>query len=232
MNRPGRVRWYFDPILPYSFLHFEQFHNLAANLEIEYVPVLFAGLLKHWGHKGPTEIPAKRIYTYRHVTWLAQKLGIPFKVPPSHPFNSLPALRLLIAAGLIQANVASAFDMIWKEGRDLQNPKEITELGKRLGIMNIQATLANETIKSKLRANTADTVTRGIFGVPTFAIDDSIFWGQDSLDMMLDYLHDPGLFDTPEMQRALTLPIGSARQKEPRARIAPAAGFEIDWIIF
>jgi len=213
MNSPIKARWHFDLISPFSFLHFEQFHNLPANLEIDYIPVLFAGLLKHWEHKGPAEIPAKRIYTYRHVTWLAQKLGIPFKVPPSHPFNSLPALRLLIAAGLIQANVATAFDMIWKEGRDLQNPKEIAELGKRMGIMNIQATLANETIKSKLRANTADAISRGIFGVPTFVINDLIFWGQDSLDMMLDYLHDPDVFNTPEMQRALTLPVGATRQQ-------------------
>jgi len=213
MNSPIKTRWYFDLVSPYSFLHFEQFHHLPATLEIEYVPVLFAGLLKHWGHKGPAEIPAKRIYTYRHVTWLAQKLGIPFKVPPSHPFNSLPALRLLIAAGLIQANVATAFEMIWKEGLDLQNSKEIAVLASRLGIMNLQATLTNETIKSKLRANTGEAITKGIFGVPTFTINNLIFWGQDSLDMMLDYLHDPGLFETSEMRRALTLPVGAARRE-------------------
>ncbi|MGA9855351.1 MAG: 2-hydroxychromene-2-carboxylate isomerase [Gammaproteobacteria bacterium] len=213
MKSSIKARWYFDLISPYSFLHFEQFHNLPANLEIEYVPVLFAGLLKHWGHKGPAEIPAKRIYTYRHVTWLAQKLGIACKVPPAHPFNSLPALRLLIAAGLIQANVATAFDMIWKEGRDLQGPNEIAILASRLGIMNLQATLTNETIKSKLRVNTDEAINKGIFGVPTFLIDDQIFWGQDSLDMMLDYLHDPGLFATHEMQRALTLPVGAARRE-------------------
>ncbi|HVA54892.1 MAG TPA: 2-hydroxychromene-2-carboxylate isomerase [Gammaproteobacteria bacterium] len=213
MKSPIKACWYFDLVSPYSYLHLEQFHNLPANLEIDFVPVLFAGLLKYWENKGPAEIPAKRIYTYRHVTWLAQKLGIPFKVPPSHPFNSLPALRLLIAAGLIQANVATAFEMIWKEGRDLQNPKEIAVLASRLGIMNLQATLTNETIKLKLRANTADAVTKGIFGVPTFAINNLIFWGQDSLDMMLDYLHDFGLFETPEMQHALTLPVGASRRE-------------------
>jgi 2-hydroxychromene-2-carboxylate isomerase len=213
MASPIKARWYFDLVSPYSFLHLEQFHNLPAKLEIEYVPVLFAGLLRHWGHKGPAEIPAKRIYTYRHVTWLAQKLGIPFKVPPSHPFNSLPAMRLLIAAGLIQANVATAFEMIWKEGRDLQDPKEIAQLASRLGIMNLQSTLTNETIKSKLRVNTSEAISKGIFGVPAFLLNEQIFWGQDSLDMMLDYLQVPGLFETPEMRRALTLPVGAARRE-------------------
>ncbi|MGH8278446.1 MAG: DsbA family protein [Gammaproteobacteria bacterium] len=94
-----RAVWYFDLISPFAYLHFKRLHELSASLEIERVPVLFAGLLKHWEHKGPAEIPSKRVYTYRYVTWLAKHLGILFKIPPSHPFNSLHALRLLIAAG-------------------------------------------------------------------------------------------------------------------------------------
>lgn len=213
MNRPMTAHWYFDLISPFSYLHLKQFHKLPANLEIEYAPVLFAGLLKHWEHKGPAEIPAKRIYTYRYVTWLAQHLGIPFKVPPSHPFNSLPTLRLLIAAGPIQANVGTAFDMIWKEGRDLQDPKEIAELGRRLGIKDARVALVDNAVKSQLRTNTDEAIGKGVFGVPTFVIGDMIFWGQDSLDMMLDYLGNPGLFNTTEMQHALTLPIGAVRRE-------------------
>src|SRR6185503_13327824 len=51
---PGmRARWYFDLISPYAYLHLKQFRKLPTSLEIEYVPVLFAGMLKHHGHKGP-----------------------------------------------------------------------------------------------------------------------------------------------------------------------------------
>jgi len=213
VNPAVSARWYFDLISPFSYLHIMQFHKLPANLEIEYVPILFAGLLKHWEQKGPAEIPVKRIYTYRQVIWLTKRLGVPFKVPPSHPFNSLPALRLLIAAGPIQANVTTAFDMIWKEGRDLQDPKEIAELGRRLGIKDARAALADEAVKAELRANTDEAIGKGVFGVPTFVIGNMIFWGQDSLDMMLDYLSNPGLFNTAEIQRALTLP--GARFQNP-----------------
>src|SRR5882724_12306571 len=94
-----RAIWYFDLISPYSYLHLKQFHKLPADLEIEYLPVLFAGLLKHWEHKGPAEIPPKRIYMYRQLVWLAAHLGIPYSTPPAHPFNPLHALRLVIAAG-------------------------------------------------------------------------------------------------------------------------------------
>src|SRR5579863_5042965 len=206
-------QWYFDLISPFSYLHFKQFHRLPAGFEVEFVPVLFAGLLKHWEHKGPAEIPPKRVYTYRHVTWLGRHLGVPLKVPPSHPFNPLQALRLVIAAGPTREHVETAFDMVWKEGRDLQDPNEVSELGKRLHIKDVPAALADGAVKAKLKANTDAAIARGVFGVPTFFLGEALFWGQDSLEMMLDYLKDPGLFETPEMRRVYSLPVGTARRE-------------------
>src|SRR5512146_245250 len=108
MSAPIHSRWYFDLISPFSYLHLKQFHRLPASLEIECVPVLFAGILKQYEHKGPAEIAPKRVYTYKQVVWLARHLAIPFKLPPAHPFNSLHALRLVIAAGAARGNVETA----------------------------------------------------------------------------------------------------------------------------
>jgi 2-hydroxychromene-2-carboxylate isomerase len=213
MSKPDHGRWYFDLISPFSYLHLKQFHRLPAALGIEYVPVLFAGILKQLEHKGPAEIPAKRAYTYRQVTWLGKHLGIPFKMPPAHPFNSLQALRLVIAAGPMRAHVETAFDMIWKEGRDLQDPNALSELGRRLHLKDVSAALTDETVKARLKANTEEALARGVFGVPTFLVGDAVFWGQDSLDMMLHYLKDPGLFDTAEMRRLEALPVGASRRE-------------------
>jgi len=174
---------------------------------------LFAGLLKHWEQRGPAEIPPKRVYTYRHVTWLGRHLGIPFKAPPAHPFNPLPALRLLITSGPSREHVETAFDMVWGEGRDLMDPRNLAELGKRLGVKDVPAAMADETVKAKLKANTGAAIARGVFGVPTFLVGGTLFWGQDSLEMMLDYLQDPCLFDTPEMRRVHSLPVGMARKE-------------------
>src|SRR5690242_7748913 len=123
-----QAHWYFDLISPYSYLHLKQFGRLPADLEIEYVPVLFAGLLKHYGHKGPAEIPPKRVYMFRQLGWLAGQVGIPFKVPPAHPFNPIRAPRLVPAAGPSREHVETAFDMVWKEGRDLEEPATLEEL--------------------------------------------------------------------------------------------------------
>lgn len=188
------VHWYFDFISPFSYLHLKQFGKLPADLEIEYVPVLFAGILKHYEHKGPAEIAPKRLYTYKQVVWLGKHLGIPFKVPPAHPFNSLHALRLVIAAGATRGNVETAFDMIWKDGLDMQDPTNITELGKRLHIKDVQAALSDEKVKATLKANTDGAIARGVFGVPTFLVGGCALLGPGFPG------HDAGL---PEGHRAL-----------------------------
>jgi 2-hydroxychromene-2-carboxylate isomerase len=150
-------------------------------------------------------------------------------MPPGHPFNSLHALRLVVAAGEQgctnaaggrmpgaapnQQNVETAFDMVWKEGRDLQDTKELAELARRLGLQDPQAAAADEDVKAKLKANTETAIARGVFGVPSFLLGDTLFWGQDSLEMMLDYLKDSGLFDTAEMHRVNVLPVGTMRKE-------------------
>ncbi|HEY1992217.1 MAG TPA: 2-hydroxychromene-2-carboxylate isomerase [Gammaproteobacteria bacterium] len=208
-----RATWYFDLISPYSYLHLKQFGRLPADLEVEYVPILFAGLLKHYGHKGPAEIPPKRVYIYRQLVWLAGRLGVPFRLPPAHPFNPIQALRLVLAAGPSREHVETAFGMVWQEGRDLQDPNTLEELARRLHIKDTRAVLSDERIKARLKANTDMAIAQGVFGVPSFRLGDSLFWGQDSLEMMLDYLRAPSGFDTDEMRRVLTLPEGTVRKE-------------------
>ena len=86
---PVSIDWYFDFVSPYSYIALHRLRELPQ--PVTYKPVLFAGLLNHWGQKGPAEIPAKRRWTYRWCTWWAASLGIPFRFPAAHPFNPLPA---------------------------------------------------------------------------------------------------------------------------------------------
>jgi 2-hydroxychromene-2-carboxylate isomerase len=104
--------WYFDIISPFAYLALTQFHTLPEDLDIEFVPVLFAGLLKSHGHKGPAEIEAKRTQTYRMCVWQARQLKVPFTLPPAHPFNPLPLLRLLVGAGATCANTQAVFEAL------------------------------------------------------------------------------------------------------------------------
>ena len=204
--------WYFDFLSPFSYLQLAQFDRLPPDLEVTCRPVLFAGLLGHWKHKGPAEIPAKRVHTYRWCHWYAARHGIPFRMPPAHPFNPLRPLRLAVAQGAEPGLVRAIFDAIWAEGRDPSDDEEWRALTARLGIEDADALIAQPGVKEALRRGTEEAAERGVFGIPTFAIGEEIIWGLDSTDLVLDYLNDPALFATGEYARISDLPVAQARK--------------------
>lgn len=204
--------WYFDFVSPYSYLQLMQFKRLPDSLTIRYRPILFAGLLEHWGQMGPAEIAEKRRVTYRQCQWTAERLGIPFKFPPIHPFNPLRALRLCIALGTEPAVIGSIFEFIFAEGRDIQSDADWMALATRLDVDDADTLVSQSEVKHALRENTEEAIRRGIFGVPTFAIRDELFWGVDLTDMLLDYLADPKLFSSGEMARIDQMPMGVKRR--------------------
>ena len=98
-STPPVLRWYFDFISPFAYLHWRKLRSLARERPIELVPVALGAVLAAHGQKGPAEIRGKREFTYQHVLWLARREGVPLRFPPAHPFNPLTALRLSIVAG-------------------------------------------------------------------------------------------------------------------------------------
>ena len=202
--------WYFDVISPYAYLHFKRFRELPADLEITCRPVLFAGLLKHWGTKGPAELPAKRIHTYRQSVWLAAQQGAPFRMPDKHPFNPLRALRLLIALGAPRAAVATTLDFIWGEGLDVDT--DWPTLCARLGVAADTPLVDEPAVKAALSANTNEAIAAGVWGVPSFLLDGELFWGADSVGMMNDFLAKPDLCRSPAMRRADGADVGVMRR--------------------
>jgi 2-hydroxychromene-2-carboxylate isomerase len=211
MQEAVKVSWVFDVISPFAYLAFPQLSRLPAHVSVEFVPVLFAGLLQHFGQLGPAEIPSKRRFTYRFVLWRARQLGLPMRMPPAHPFNPLPALRLIIAAGSDRRAAGTVLDAVFREGRDVADPAVIAALARELGVADVQAALNDSALKQRLRDNTAWASARGVFGVPTLVIGQELFWGHDAFDMALEHLRHPAAFRDPDMQAADTLPIGVTR---------------------
>lgn len=204
------AQWYFDVVSPFAYLHLHSMRPLRERVAIRPVPVLFAGLLKHWDTKGPAEVPPKRLHTYQHCVWAASQLGVPFRLPPRHPFNPLGALRLLIAAGATTAAVGEAFAFVFGEGRDPE--VEFDALAQRLRIADPHARAADPQVKQQLLDNTRQAVARGVFGVPTLEVAGHLFWGSDTVAWTQAFLDDPGLFDKPEYVAAARTDFGVARR--------------------
>lgn len=192
------ITFYLDFISPYAYLAFEKLPEtlMGQSYSVSYKPVLFAALLKHHGQLGPAEIPGKREWTYRQVLWLARQHGVELQLPTQHPFNPIRLLRLALAcsaAGLPNRYVCETiFRHVWQGGGDAADAKRLQALTEQLAP---KRDANDELVKSQLRANTDDAITKGVFGVPTFEVDGKLFWGLDALPMLKAYLDGDAWFE-------------------------------------
>lgn len=212
------IDWYFDFISPFAYLQSERLEMLGPGVRIRYRPVLFAALLDSHGQKGPAEIPGKRAFTYRFCVWQAKALGIALRFPPEHPFNPLPLLRLAIACDCAPEAVHRIFRFVWRDGRLPDLPIEWAELIGELDLPDADARIRSADVKDALRRNTDEAIARGVFGVPTIAIGDELFWGVDATAMARDYLAAGRRYDDPEYARVSALPVGVMRSAVKPAR--------------
>ncbi|MGV6487131.1 DsbA family protein [Stenotrophomonas bentonitica] len=207
------LRWYFDFVSPFAYLHWQQLKTLPQFERITPVPIALGAVLHHLGNLGPAEIPAKRRFTYRQVLWQAQQQGVPLRFPPGHPFNPLAALRLCLAADATPASVDTLFNWIWRDGRAADTPQALALPAAMLDVGDVVAAVSAPSVKEQLRQNTEAAIAAGVFGVPTLSIDGELFWGNESHALMAAVLADPGLLQQPEWQRIDTLPVAVERSR-------------------
>ena len=195
------IAFWFDPISPFAYLACERVPQAleGCSYAVSYRPVLFAGLLAHWGQKGPAEVEPKRAWTFRHVAWLAQQHGIALNTPTVHPFNPLPLLRLAIACGPNRRVVEAVMRHVWVGGGDATDAARIAALTQSLAPARDPASAA---VKNELRAATDEAIARGLFGVPSFELDGRLFWGVDALPMLRAALLGNAWFDGPAWDEA------------------------------
>ena len=212
MSRP--IEWYFDVISPFAYLALGEVEELGqGSRPIIYRPILLGALLKHWGHLGPAEIPPKRIHTYRMSIWEAETRGIPFRMPPAHPFNPLRMLRLIAALGSRPDVVRRAMELIWREGRDGGSEETAQMLCRSFDVADADALIESSGAKDMLRRNTEAAIEAGLFGVPTLAVDGELFWGCDAMPMARAFLADPSMLSSGEMGRIGAIGEGVVRSR-------------------
>jgi 2-hydroxychromene-2-carboxylate isomerase len=219
------ITFFYDPISPYAHLAFERLPEalMGHSVQLRYRPVLFAAMLKANGQLGPAEIPAKRDWTYRQVSWLAHHHGVVLAMPAAHPFNPLPLLRLGLATTTDDAPgetnryvTEQLLRHVWHGGQDAADPARLAALQARLQDHMAQRGkpwLAPESdaVKQRLRANTDEALALGVFGVPSMVLDGRVFWGQDALPMLRACLDGDTWFDAQWDATART-PVGVRRR--------------------
>ena len=209
-----RIDCYLDFISPYAYLAFERLPRALEGLgyEVAYRPILFAALLKQHGQLGPAEIAPKRDWTYQHVLWQAETLGIPMQLPAAHPFHPLALLRLAWACarqGTPSRYVCETlFRHVWRaDGAVADDATRLAAVTQQLA-----PTLdpAGDEVKQALKTATEQALAAGVFGVPALVVDGRLFWGLDALPMLRAQLEGDARLDAV-WQRAASVAQGIRR---------------------
>ena len=184
--------FYFDFVSPYSFLAHKEIRKIEhrEGCKIRYIPILLGGLHNLHGIKAPAFIPAKAKHMIRDCKLIAERNNIKFKFNSYFPIRSLNLMRGVLVAeedNIKNYYIDSIFNTIRQDGLNMNDEIIIQKVLKNLSVNPKTFALRSTSslIKDLLRKKTNDAYQKGVFGAPTFVVNNKIFWGQDRLEFAL-----------------------------------------------
>jgi 2-hydroxychromene-2-carboxylate isomerase len=184
------VEFFFDYGSPFSYLADTQLPEIAARVgaSITHRPMLLGAVLKATGNSSPMAVPAKARHMGRELERWAKRYGVPFQANP-FPFlrNTLRLMRGAVASrglGVFERYHPAVFAASWADALDLGDDEVFRSVLRRAGVdaSELFRAIDEQSTKDELRRATEIAVERGVFGAPTFFVDDEMFWGNDRLD--------------------------------------------------
>ena len=188
------VTFCFDFGSPYSYLAYNNLKVIKdEGAEIEIMPVLLGGIFKATGNQPPATVQKKGEYMFKDITRWTKTLNIPFKMNPYFPILTVPHMRGAVLAqknDILENYMQVMFESIWTKAMNLNDQELLTQVATESGMdaNSFAEGISSDEIKNKLRENTEFAINKGAFGVPTFYIDDEMYWGIDSMKFLVEYL--------------------------------------------
>jgi 2-hydroxychromene-2-carboxylate isomerase len=182
------LTFYFDLGSPYAYLTAERLATLLPE-PVRWQPILLGGLFKlngrsSWARSG--EEPRRA--GIAEIERRARSYGLPELCwPDPWPADYLFAMRaatFAFAAGRGREFVLEAYRNAFQRGTDLSLPAGVLEAGRQAGLDagELEAGAQDPEIKVALREATDRAHELGVIGVPTIAIGEQLFWGDDRLE--------------------------------------------------
>ena len=184
--------FFFDFASPYSYLAHKQIRNIEYqhNIKINYMPILLGGLLNLAEIKAAAFIPSKAKFMIKDCKLFAEKLNIKFKFNTYFPVQTLNLMRGVLIArkeNKTSLYIDKFFDACWKDGLNLNDQKIVDKILEDLNfnLETFKLKISEQKIKDELKKRTKDAFLKGVFGAPSFIINNKMFWGQDRLEFVL-----------------------------------------------
>lgn len=189
MNK--NVDFYFDYGSPATYLAWTQIDKIIsdANAKLNMIPMLLGGVFKETGNSSPAFIPAKSKWMGKDLKKHAEIYGVDYNSNSFFPINTLNLMRGAIAAqkmNIFEKYSEAVFTGIWVKDINLGDLEIVQDYLNKNEINTDQlfSLVQSDEIKSELIENTKQAVENGVFGAPTFMINNELIFGQDRLEFL------------------------------------------------
>lgn len=190
-----KLEFFFDVVSPTSYLAWTQLPGVVARTQttLDYRPMFLGGVMAATGNRPPGTIEAKGRWMTSDLARFASRYGAPFQRNPTFPMNTLPIMRASTVwkdQPDFEKFLAAVFKAIWVESKAVAEPDVLSDVIASAGFDAEEFwSAANDPAnKERLKANTDEAVSRGVFGAPTFFVGDEMHFGQDRLDFVEEAL--------------------------------------------
>lgn len=185
-----QIEFYFDLGSPYSYLGFYQIQKIAKlnQAQIVWKPILLGGVFKATGNSSTMAVPAKARYSMLDMQRWSNLWDISIQMNPYFPINTLNLMRIITAVQLYRPEcfltvLNALFDAMFGHPQNLNDINVLINLIQTLGFSNdqVQIWLSDDQVKAQLKQTTEEAIERGVFGAPTWFVNDEMYWGVDHL---------------------------------------------------
>ncbi len=188
------VDFIFDFASPNAYLCHKAIQNLEKTHDIKfnYIPCLLGGIMKLSNNQPPmvtlADIPNKLKYEFDTAfnRFMKEHNITKFKMNEHFPVNTISLIRGAIVAqknDFFESYVEIVLSGLWEQSLKLETPEALHELLNNNDCYPdlVIEGIAKDEIKAELIANTSEAVEKGAFGIPTFFVENEMFYGKDSL---------------------------------------------------
>jgi 2-hydroxychromene-2-carboxylate isomerase len=183
-----QATFYFDLGSPFAYLTAERLSKVMPE-PVTWQPVSLGALFKLTGRSSwAMGEPESRQAGMAEVERRARRYGLPtMRWPDPWPTDYLFAMRAATYAFQVGGGhefTMQAFRNAFQRGDDLAIHEHVLRAASDVGldVHAVKEATADPEIKLALRTATDAAHARGAFGVPTIAIADELFWGDDRLE--------------------------------------------------
>lgn len=192
-----KIDFFFDFVSPFSYLAHARLPSIAAKYgySIEYHPIDLQTAKLAIGNTGPAtrEMPIKLEYMRLDLRRWAAVYGVPFKPVVGYGSRRVNCITFFaIDRNCVGKYVNFTWDLIWGQGGAMNDDGLLKKIAQAMEweTEEMFAFAGAESTAKRLDAENQRATSLGVFGAPTMLIGDQMWWGNDRLSFLEDYLRE------------------------------------------